>query len=85
MKSLNEILKEINRIELNEDVNKISFKGILLWPIIRAHFSAESLKGIIATNKDNIFLRIWVLITDSFTLLKFHNLIRKNIFFCIWV
>lgn len=81
MKSLSEILKEINRIELNEDVNKISFKGILLWPIIRAHLSVESLKGNIATNVDNIFLRIWVLIADSFTLLKFHNLIRKNIFF----
>lgn len=81
MKSLNEILLEVNKIESSIDVNNILYENVLLWPIIRVHIISNQVKGEIKTFKDNILLRLIVLIKDSLTIFKINKLFKKNIFF----
>lgn len=81
MRNLNKILSEINKIESSLEVNNIIYDNVLLWPIIRIHLINNQIKGEISTFKDNVLLRLLVLLKDSFTIFRIKNLYKKNIFF----
>jgi len=81
LRNLNKILSEINKIESSLEVNNIIYDNVLLWPIIRIHLINNQIKGEISTFKDNVLLRLLVLLKDSFTIFRIKNLYKKNIFF----
>ena len=78
IKNLVDILARINKIELNQDVNDIVYRDVLLWPLIRSYLSKIELAGNISTKKDSTFKRLLIGILDSTTLFNFHKLFNKN-------
>ena len=68
-------------MESSLEVNNIIYDNVLLWPIIRIHIINNQIKGEISTFKDNVLLRLLVLIKDSFTIFRIKNLFKKNIYF----
>lgn len=81
MRNLNKILLEINKIESSIDVNSILYDNVLLWPIIRLNMINNQVKGKLSPFKDNVLLRVLVLIKDSVSIFRIKNLFKKNIYF----